>query len=118
GGERFVQPTRLDEATLRELDAVAQLAPLHNLPALKAVRAAMRVLAQQPHVAVFDTAFHATLPTRARQYALPADVTIEFGIRRFGFHGTSHAHVASAVAAYLRTQPQALRIVSCHLGNG
>ncbi len=119
GGERFVRPTRLDEeATLKELDAVSQLAPLHNVPALQAVRVAMNVLSGLPHIAVFDTAFHATLPTRARQYALPAEVTKEYGIRRFGFHGTSHAHVASAVAAYLRTEPQTLRIVSCHLGNG
>ena len=118
GGERFVRPTRLDEGTLKELDAVSQLAPLHNVPALQAVRVAMNVLSKLPHIAVFDTAFHATLPTRARQYALPAEVTKEYGIRRFGFHGTSHAHVASAVAAYLRTEPQSLRIVSCHLGNG
>lgn len=118
GGERFVRPTRLDEATLRELDAVSQLAPLHNLPALKAVRAAMQALPALPHIGVFDTAFHATLPTRARRYALPSDVTQAFGIRRFGFHGTSHAHVAEAVARYLKTSPQTLRIVSCHLGNG
>jgi acetate kinase len=118
GGERFVRPTRLDEATLRELDAISKLAPLHNLPALEAVRVAMKVLPTLPHIGVFDTAFHATLPTRARQYALPADITNKFGIRRFGFHGTSHAHVASAVAAFLKTKPQDLRVISCHLGNG
>lgn len=118
GGERFVQPTRLDEGALSELDALSQLAPLHNLPALKAVRVAMKVLPALPHIGVFDTAFHATLPTRARQYALPADVTRKLGIRRFGFHGTSHAHVANAVAKYLRADPHALRVISCHLGNG
>src|SRR5690606_4816034 len=71
-----------------------------------------------PHIGVFDTAFHATLPTRARQYALPADVTRKLGIPRVGFHGTSHAHVANALAKYLRADPHALRVISCHLGHG
>ena len=118
GGERFIQPTRLDEATLAELDAVSELAPLHNLPALACARAAMSSMPDVEHVAVFDTAFHATLPTRAKQYALPKDVVDRFGIRRFGFHGTSHSHVSHASAAHLHTTPQQLRIVSCHLGNG
>jgi acetate kinase len=118
GGERFVSPTRLNDAVLRELDDVSQLAPLHNLPALDCVRVAMKTFAESPHVAVFDTAFHATLPEHARQYALPEDVVQRFGIRRFGFHGASHAHVVSALAAHLKTSPQQLRIVSCHLGNG
>jgi acetate kinase len=118
GGERFVSPTRLNEAVLRDLDDVSQLAPLHNLPALDCVRVAMKTFAEIPHVAVFDTAFHATLPEHARQYALPQDVLRQFGIRRFGFHGASHASVTSALAAHLKTSPQQLRIVSCHLGNG
>lgn len=118
GGERFVAPTRIDDSVLTELDAVSKLAPLHNLPALAALRVAMKVLPDLPHIAVFDTAFHATLPKRAREYALPRDVVERLGIRRFGFHGTSHAHVASAVAQYLRAKPQDLRVISCHLGNG
>jgi acetate kinase len=117
GGERFIQPTQLDEATLRELDGVSQLAPLHNRPALATIRVAMRVF-ELPHVGVFDTAFHSTLPTRARLYALPRAISKRYAVRRFGFHGTSHSHVAHAVAAHLRTQPQALRVISCHLGNG
>jgi acetate kinase len=118
GGERFIAPTHLDAHVLAELDAVSRLAPLHNVPALRAVRVAMDILPDRPHVAVFDTAFHATLPKRAREYALPAEVTQRLGIRRFGFHGTSHAHVASATATYLKTVPQQLRVISCHLGNG
>lgn len=118
GGERFVQPTRLNEASLRELDAVSKLAPLHNLPALATVRVAMQTLGQVPHVGVFDTAFHATLPKRSRRYALPEGITERLSLRRFGFHGTSHSHVASAVANHLTVEPQALRVVSCHLGNG
>jgi acetate kinase len=118
GGERFVQPTRLDQEVVRELNALSQLAPLHNVPALSAVRVAMQLLPGLAHIAIFDTAFHVTLPTRSRQYALPKQVVEQFGIRRYGFHGTSHSHVCAAVAAYLHTKPQQLRIISCHLGNG
>jgi acetate kinase len=118
GGERFVQPTRLDEQILRELDGVSKLAPLHNVPALSAVKIAMELLPGLAHIAVFDTAFHTTLPNRARRYALPQETVDQFGIRRYGFHGTSHSHVSDAVAAHLRTKPQQLRIISCHLGNG
>jgi acetate kinase len=118
GGDRFVQPTRLSEAILRELDTVSRLAPLHNLPALASVRVAMRTLPALTHVGVFDTAFHSTLPKRARHYALPPQLTEQLGIRRYGFHGTSHSHVLAAVAAYLNARPQQQRIVSCHLGNG
>ena len=118
GGDRFIQPTRLDEQVARELDTVSQLAPLHNLPALATVRAAMKLLPHLQHVAVFDTAFHATLPNRSKQYALPKELVERLRIRRYGFHGTSHSHVAQAAADYLHTTPQQLRIVSCHLGNG
>ncbi|PZN28936.1 MAG: acetate/propionate family kinase, partial [Proteobacteria bacterium] len=92
--------------------------PLHNPPAIAAVRTAMAELSQVPHVAVFDTAFHGTLPARARQYALPVALARRHGLRRFGFHGISHQHVATSVAAWMRTAPQALRVISCHLGNG
>ena len=71
-----------------------------------------------PHVAVFDTAFHATLPAHAREYALPTDLSERFGIRRYGFHGISHAHVVQVVATHLQVAAEKLRIVSCHLGNG
>lgn len=118
GGERFVQPTRLDASTVDELDALSQLAPLHNSPALAAVRAAMKLLPDLAQVAVFDTAFHTTLPNRSKHYALPKELVERLRIRRYGFHGTSHSHVAQAAAAHLRTTPQQLRVVSCHLGNG
>jgi len=118
GGARLVRPTLIDDRTLAILDEVSALAPLHNPPAVAAIRIARQVLPALPHVAVFDTAFHATLPARSREYALPRDLAQRRGIRRYGFHGTNHAHVTAAVAAYLRTEPQALRIVSCHLGNG
>ncbi|HEY4366919.1 MAG TPA: acetate/propionate family kinase [Steroidobacteraceae bacterium] len=118
GGPRFTQPTLIDESTLTALAALNSLAPLHNPPALAAIAEARSLLSDLPHVAVFDTAFHSTLPTRAREYALPRDLAQQMQIRRYGFHGTSHAHVMNAVADYLRQEPQQLRIVSCHLGNG
>jgi acetate kinase len=118
GGERFVQPTRIDEDVLAELDELSHLAPLHNPPALAAIRRAREVYPQTAHVAVFDTAFHATLPPHAREYALPSDLSQRFGIRRYGFHGISHAHAMSAVAAELKLPAEKLRIISCHLGNG
>jgi acetate kinase len=116
GGERFIEPTRIDGSVLEEIERLSELAPLHNPPAVAAIHQARRSLADVPHVAVFDTAFHATLPNHAREYALPNDIRQRFGIRRFGFHGINHSHVASSVATYLKNDR--LRIISCHLGNG
>ena len=118
GGERFTGPTIIDDATLAALGPLDRLAPLHNPPALQAVRRARELFARVPHVAVFDTAFHTTLPPRAREYALPEDIRSRSGIRRYGFHGISHAHVARQVAAAMDRRQQELRIISCHLGNG
>ena len=118
GGERFTGTTLIDDATLAALGALDRLAPLHNPPALEAVRRIRELFARVPHLAVFDTAFHNTLPPRAREYALPEDIRTRLGIRRYGFHGISHAHVARQVAAAMNRKPQELRIISCHLGNG
>jgi acetate kinase len=118
GGERFTATTRIDEEVLNSLAALDKLAPLHNPPAIHAIHRARELFAHIPHVAVFDTAFHATLPRRAREYALPQQIRERFGIRRYGFHGISHAQVTSQVAAILRKQPQQLRLISCHLGAG
>jgi acetate kinase len=118
GGADFTQPTLIDDNVFAAIERVNAWAPLHNPPALAVLRAARRALSTVPHVAVFDTAFHATLPTRAREYALPRELVTKFAIRRFGFHGINHAHVALAVGEYLRADPRELRIVSCHLGNG
>lgn len=118
GGAQFVQPTRLDDATLAAIAQLDELAPLHNPVALAAAAFAREQMPDVPHVAVFDTAFHATLPNRAKQYAVPTDIAQRFGIRRYGFHGTSHAQVMHTVARLMHAQPQALRIISCHLGNG
>ena len=118
GGTQFTQPTLIDDEVERAIESLSALAPLHNPPALAAIRAARALLPDIPHVAVFDTAFHATLPKRAREYALPIGLARQLGIRRYGFHGTNHAHVARTVAEHLGTTPESLRIISCHLGNG
>lgn len=118
GGERFTRPTRIDDALITALDALSTLAPLHNPPALAAIHAARRRFGEIPQFAVFDTAFHTTLPPRAKEYALSRQVCRKYGIRRFGFHGISHEHVMQRVAQQLRTSARDLRIISCHLGNG
>jgi acetate kinase len=118
GGEGLTRPTLIDERVAVKLEQLASLAPLHNPPALQVVREARTALRDAPHVAVFDTAFHSTLPAHAREYALPQDVRRRHGLRRYGFHGLSHEHVMHAVAAHLGAQPAQLRIISCHLGAG
>jgi acetate kinase len=118
GGDRFVHPTRIDDKVLEEIEQLNHLAPLHNPPALAAVRQAREAYPRTPHIAIFDTAFHATLPLHAREYALPQDLRQRFGIRRYGFHGINHAHVMQSVAAHLGVDAGKLRIISCHLGNG
>lgn len=118
GGERFTAPALIAAEMVEQLVELERLAPLHNPPAIRAIRGARELFANIPHVAVFDTAFHATLPRRAREYALPEDVRARFGIRRFGFHGISHRDVAARVAAHLGKTPRELRVISCHLGSG
>ena len=118
GGEKFSLPCLIDTRALGLMEELEGLAPLHNPPALRAIRSARELYADVPHVAVFDTAFHSTLPPRAREYALPADVRERFGIRRYGFHGISHGDVSTRVAKHLGKTPQDLRVISCHLGSG
>src|SRR5688572_13004221 len=118
GGDRFAGPILIDADVLGRLAELERLAPLHNPPAIRAIRGARELFAHLPHVAMFDTAFHATLPPRAREYALPAAIRSRFGIRRYGFHGISHGDVTARVAKHLNKAPRELRIISCHLGSG
>lgn len=119
GGTRFVQATVIDDAVEREIEALADLAPLHNPPGLAGIRAARAVLTDVPHVAVFDTAFHATISPAARDYAIDAEVAARTRIRRFGFHGTSIGYVSRIAAQLLgRERDPELRLVVLHLGNG
>jgi len=110
GGDRFVRALLLDPAAEQALEALATLAPLHNGPALQAVHATRQVLPGCPHVAVFDTAFHASLPAVAAAYALPRRIREEYGLRRYGFHGLSVQWATERVPAD--------RLVVCHLGGG
>jgi acetate kinase len=118
GGESFTGSVIVDDAVLAELDRLAPLAPFHNPLNVAGIREARRLFPSVPHVGVFDTAFHATLPAHAFLYGLPYDYYETKGIRRFGFHGSSHGHVVLAAAQYLEKRPRELRIVSCHLGSG
>jgi acetate kinase len=118
GGEHFSAPALIDAQVLGQFEELSRLAPLHNPASILAIRRARELFARVPHVAVFDTAFHALLPAHAREYALPEDLRVRHGIRRFGFHGISHADVAARTAAHLGRKPADLRVISCHLGSG
>ncbi len=117
-GGSFADPVVVDSDVVAAIEQATALAPLHNPPALAVLRAARQVFPAIPHVAVFDTAFHRTLPGRAREYALPRKLSRAHSLYRAGFHGISHAHVLRATAECLRTPPTQLRVISCHLGNG
>lgn len=118
GGETYGRPVRIDAQVEADIDALRPLAPLHNPVNLQGIQEAKKVWPDLPHIAVFDTAFHATLPRRARPYALPKALAEKHGLRRYGFHGTSHSYVARKAAAHLGFSHRELRIISCHLGNG
>ncbi|WP_420814684.1 acetate kinase [Kineococcus siccus] len=121
GGSRFRASVRVDDAVLAEVLELAALAPLHNPANAAGIEAARAVLGDLPHVAVFDTAFHQTMPERAYRYAVPTRWYEEFGVRRYGMHGTSHRFVSGRAAELLASQgrdPATLRLVVAHLGNG
>lgn len=118
GGERFVHPVVIDDAVEAAISALVPLAPLHNPANLQGIVAARARLPDLAQVAVFDTAFHATLPRRARSYALPTAFAEEHGLRRFGFHGISHQYVAHKASQFLQTDVRDLRLITAHLGNG
>jgi acetate kinase len=118
GGPRHTAPELVDDELLASIDDLARLAPLHNPPAAAGIRRAREAFADVPQVAVFDTAFFATLPPAASTYALDAGLTADQEIRRYGMHGTSHEYVAAEAAAFLGADPADLDLVSLHLGNG
>ncbi|GGM08641.1 acetate/propionate family kinase [Dactylosporangium sucinum] len=118
GGERFRAPTLVDDAVLDELRSLVPLAPLHNPGGIIGIEAARAALPDVPHVAVFDTAFHATLPPAAATYALDRELAARHGIRRYGFHGTSCAFVAGRTADLLGRDVTELNQIVLHLGNG
>ncbi|MDQ4138856.1 MAG: acetate kinase, partial [Actinomycetota bacterium] len=118
GGDRFSGPTVIDDGVVRAIEEVSVLAPLHNPANLAGIRAARSALPDVPHVAIFDTAFHATLPPAAYTYAINAQLAAEHRIRRYGFHGTSHKYVSERAADMLGRPLEELRIIVLHLGNG
>ncbi|MGW6273775.1 acetate/propionate family kinase [Streptomyces sp. NPDC055060] len=118
GGSELRSHTLLDDAVRLGLDRVAELAPLHVPPALTVLDAARDLLPDVPHVACFDTVFHAGLPAAAREYAVPADWRTAYGLRRYGFHGLSYAWALSRTAELLGRRPEQLQVVMVHLGGG
>jgi acetate kinase len=118
GGAEFGHPVRIGDEVCAKIQELAPLAPLHNPANLAGIRAALQIVPHVPHIAVFDTAFHHTLPRRARTYALNQELAEAHGIRRYGFHGPSHEYVASRAAEWLDSDVQELRVITCHLGSG
>jgi acetate kinase len=118
GGEEVNQPVVVDGEVKRTIEACFELAPLHNPFNLKGIEACEARLPGVPQVAVFDTAFHATIPDHAYLYGLPYRMVKEHRIRRYGFHGTSHKYVSAEAARFLGVPPAELKMVTCHLGNG
>ena len=118
GGEAFSSSVLIDDEVLKAIEDCVPLAPLHNPANITGINACRKVMGNVPQVAVFDTAFHQTMPGKAYTYALPYDYYEKDKIRRYGFHGTSHRYVADRAAALLGKPIEALKIVSCHMGNG
>jgi len=118
GGEHFNTAVRIDNKVIQTIETVIPLAPLHNPANLEAIRLFQKNYPDIPQIAVFDTAFHRTMPEYASRYALPETVSHTLGVRRYGFHGTSHSYVAKEAANMLGKSPTSLRLITLHLGNG
>ena len=118
GGERFSKSVLLDKEVLEAFVSCNDLAPLHNPANLKGVNAVSAILPNIPQVGVFDTAFHQTMPDYAYLYAVPYELYEKYGVRRYGFHGTSHRYVSQRVCEYLGIKAEGLRLITCHIGNG
>jgi acetate kinase len=118
GGEAFAHSTIIDDQVIEEMENVADLAPLHNPPNIMGIKVCEELMPGKPQVAVFDTAFHQSMPEEAYIYALPYQYYEEYGVRRYGFHGTSHGYVAKRAAEMMDKDFDQLKIITCHLGNG
>jgi len=118
GGTKFARSVMIDDDVIKAIEDVQHLAPLHNPPNLEGIKAAKSVLPSVPHVAIFDTAFHQTMPDYAYTYAVPYEWQEEYGVRRYGFHGTSHLYVSKRAAANLGKPASECNIITMHIGNG
>ncbi len=118
GGEKFKKSRLITKEVIEGIKACIDLAPLHNPPNLKGISAMQDLLPNIPQIATFDTAFHQTMPDFAYMYAIPYSLYTKYGLRRYGFHGTSHRYVAKRASVILDKKPEDLRLITCHLGNG
>ena len=118
GGEKFSESVLLTQEVLDAFAACNDLAPLHNPANLKGVSAISAILPNVPQIGVFDTAFHQTMPDYAYMYAIPYELYKKYGVRRYGFHGTSHRYVSNRVCEFLGVSPEGKKIITCHIGNG
>jgi acetate kinase len=118
GGTQFARPVLIDDAVVTAIRELIPLAPLHNPANLAGIEVARRLLPETPQVAIFDTAFHQTIPESAAQYAIDQSVATKFGLRRYGFHGTSHGYVSRKTAELLERPLETLNTITLHLGNG
>ncbi|MDD7719011.1 MAG: acetate kinase [Eubacteriaceae bacterium] len=117
-GEKFADSVVIDDKVIAALEECVELAPLHNPPNLYGIAACQELMPNTPMVAVFDTAYHQTMPPKSYLYALPYEYYEKYGIRKYGFHGTSHKYVAQRAAAMMNVDINDLKIITCHLGNG
>jgi acetate kinase len=118
GGEKFTKSILIDDTVLDAIKEVQHLAPLHNPPNIAGIEAAQIALPDVPHIAIFDTAFHQSMPERAYTYPVPYDWYEKHGVRRYGFHGTSHLYVSKRAAVLLQKKPEDCNIITMHIGNG
>lgn len=118
GGELFPESALVTDEVEKQIESLTELAPLHNPANLMGIRAFRKFLPNIPHVALFDTSFHQTMPEQAYLYSLPFHYYKDYGIRKYGFHGTSHKYVSQRAAEILNRPIEELRIISCHIGNG
>lgn len=118
GGEKFANSVLITDEVIKTIEECSELAPLHNPANLIGIAACQKILPGVPMVAVFDTAFHQTMPKSSYLYALPLEYYEKYAIRRYGFHGTSHQYVTQRTAAVLGKKPEDINIITCHLGNG
>ncbi|WP_417899325.1 acetate kinase [Bacillus haimaensis] len=118
GGEKFNDSVLISDEVLGQLEELSELAPLHNPANIVGIKAFKEILPNVPAVAVFDTAFHQTMPEKSFLYSLPYEYYEDYGVRKYGFHGTSHKYVSERAAELLGRPVEQLRLISCHLGNG
>ena len=118
GGEKYLSSVIVDDTVIEDLARIGELAPLHNPAAVSGMKACREMLPGKPMAAVFDTAFHQTMPAESYIYPIPYKYYEQYGVRKYGFHGTSHKYVSQRAAEILKRDPGDLKIITCHLGNG